>query len=69
MASSANKHADDHPHNYTMMQGFEWYTQGQGTHWQWLADNAARFADMGITAVWLPPPCKTENRESSGYDM
>lgn len=45
------------------------YTPGGGNHWDWLADNAERFADMGITAVWLPPPCKTASTDSTGYDI
>ncbi len=69
MASSANKHSDKHEHNYTMMQAFEWYTQGEGKHWQWLGDNAKRFADMGITAVWIPPPTKASSGSSTGYDI
>lgn len=69
MASSANRHNDDHPHPFTMMQAFEWYTPGGGTQWKWLAENAARFSDIGITALWLPPPCKTASRESTGYNM
>ena len=69
MASSANKHSDPHQHNCTMMQAFEWYTPGKGTHWQWLGENAKRFADMGITAVWIPPPTKSSSPESTGYDM
>lgn len=69
MASSANRHNDEHPHAFTVLQAFEWYTPGRGTHWQWLKENASRFAEMGITAVWLPPPFKTASRESSGYDV
>ncbi|EPQ26108.1 uncharacterized protein PFL1_06316 [Pseudozyma flocculosa PF-1] len=69
MASSANKHSDAHEFNYTMMQAFEWYTPDGGVHWDWLASNAKRFADMGITAVWLPPPTKSSSPESTGYDI
>jgi alpha-amylase len=69
MASGANRHENEHGHGYTMLQGFEWYTPGGGTHWDWLAQNAERFADMGITAIWLPPPCKTASSDSTGYDI
>ncbi|MCO5566240.1 hypothetical protein L7F22_019916 [Adiantum nelumboides] len=69
MASGANVHEFEKPHAYTMLQGFEWYTPGGGEHYDWLAKNAERLADMGITAIWLPPPCKTANRESTGYDI
>ncbi|KAJ1028121.1 hypothetical protein NDA13_003568 [Ustilago tritici] len=69
MASSANKHSDKLEHNYTMMQAFEWYTQGEGKHWKWLGENAKRFADIGITAVWIPPPTKGASASSTGYDI
>lgn len=69
MASSANKHSDKLDHNYTMMQAFEWYTQGEGKHWKWLGENAKRFADIGITAVWIPPPTKGASDSSTGYDI
>lgn len=69
MASAANKHSsDEQERNYTMLQGFEWYTPGAGQHWKWLGDNAARFASLGITALWLPPPTKAANADSVGYD-
>ncbi|UZJ50717.1 hypothetical protein CBS101457_000037 [Exobasidium rhododendri] len=68
MASSANRYNDDHGHNATMMQAFEWYTPGGGNHWTWLANNAERFADMGITALWVPPPYKGASTDSTGYD-
>lgn len=45
------------------------YTPGGGKHWNWLAENAPRFADMGITALWIPPPTKAAGAESTGYDM
>ena len=44
-------------------------TPAGGTHWQWLGDNAARFADLGITAVWIPPPTKAANTDSTGFDV
>lgn len=70
MASKANQHASEAgERNYTMIQGFEWYTEGQGKHWNWLKDNAQRFADLGITAVWIPPPTKGSSQDSTGYDI
>jgi alpha-amylase len=51
------------------MQAFEWYTPAGGNHWKWLGDSAKRFADIGITALWLPPPYKAANPESTGYDV
>lgn len=72
MASFANRFSrahDDSETNYTMMQAFEWYTPGGGNHWNWLAENADRFADMGITALWIPPPTKAAGEDSTGYDI
>lgn len=70
MASAANKYSyeEEAERNYTMLQGFEWYTPGGGHHWRWLGDNAPRFAELGITALWLPPPTKGANTDSTGYD-
>ena len=45
------------------------YTPGGGNHWKWLRDNAKRFSDMGITALWLPPPTKGASPDSTGYDV
>lgn len=59
---------DDSERNLTLLQAFEWHTPGGGTHWDWLRDNAERFADMGVTAVWIPPPTKAMMDESVGYD-
>ncbi|CAO1636433.1 unnamed protein product [Sympodiomycopsis kandeliae] len=72
MASFANRFSRAHDEveaNFTMMQAFEWYTPGGGNHWNWLADNAERFADMGITALWIPPPTKAAGQDSTGYDI
>lgn len=69
MASGANRHSDKHDCNYTMMQAFEWYTQAEGKHWEWLGNNAKRFGEMGITAVWIPPPTKASSASSTGYDI
>lgn len=71
MAHAANRHAhdEDPKQNFTMLQGFEWYTPSGGTHWKWLGDQAERFAKMGITAVWIPPPYKAASDDSTGYDV
>lgn len=82
MASSANRHhssrltsrgegqqEEEEEQNYTMLQGFEWYTPGGGQHWRWLADNADRLSDMGITAIWIPPPTKGASQDGTGYDI
>lgn len=52
-----------------LMRALHRYTPKGGNHWKWLRDNAERFADMGITAVWLPPATKGAGEESTGYDM
>lgn len=44
--------------NGTMLQGFSWYLDADGTHWRRIAEDAQLFADNGITAVWLPPAYK-----------
>lgn len=75
MASAANRHADvdgdkaGADRNHTILQAFEWYTPGGGNHWRWLHDNAERFAAMGLTALWLPPPTKAAGDQSTGYDI
>jgi alpha-amylase len=44
--------------NGTMMQWFHWYIPNDGTHWQKLKAQAKSLADVGITALWLPPAYK-----------
>ncbi|PWN39604.1 putative alpha-amylase [Ceraceosorus guamensis] len=69
MSSAANKHHSEAAHAPVMLQGFEWNTPAGGNHWQWLRDNAARFAAMGITAIWIPPATKGGNQDGTGYDI
>ncbi|PWN24529.1 thermostable alpha-amylase [Jaminaea rosea] len=71
MAHAADKHSalDDQERNCTMLQAFEWYTPGGGTHWEWLASQAPRFASLGITAVWLPPATKGSGPDDVGYGI
>jgi len=60
----------DHPKgssNYTMLQGFEWYTPGGGVYYEWLESKAKELGDMGITAIWCPPPTKCDTADSVGY--
>lgn len=45
-------------YNGVMMQFFHWYSPADGTLWNQLAENASALAEVGITAVWLPPPIK-----------
>ena len=44
--------------NGVMMQGFHWYTRGDGGHWDEIASRAGELAAAGITAMWLPPSYK-----------
>jgi alpha-amylase len=56
--------------NGTMLQFFNWYYPTDGSLWKKLKTEAPRLAEMGITALWLPPACKgTEGAYSSGYDI
>ncbi|EGG10518.1 family 13 glycoside hydrolase [Melampsora larici-populina 98AG31] len=76
MADRANnffhreRHGDEPPsHNYTMIQAFEWHSEGNGKHWKWFKDRVKHLADLGITAAWLPPPTKASSMEGNGYDI
>ncbi|KAJ8293289.1 Glucan 1,4-alpha-maltohexaosidase [Rhodotorula toruloides] len=62
----------DHPEgssNYTLLQGFEWYQEGGGTYYAWLAGKAEELGEMGITAIWIPPPTKADGPNSVGYSI
>lgn len=47
--------------NGVMMQYFEWYVPEDGTFWTKAAKEARKLADVGITAVWLPPAFKCQS--------
>ncbi|GAA5976021.1 hypothetical protein JCM11641_003260, partial [Rhodosporidiobolus odoratus] len=69
-ARALGKH--DHPEgssNYTMLQGFEWFTPGGGKYYNWLKDQAKELGDAGITAIWCPPPTKASAQGGNGYDI
>lgn len=44
--------------NGLMYQYFHWYTTNNGTWWNTLANDAQRLAQVGVTAVWMPPAYK-----------
>jgi len=44
--------------NGVMMQFFHWYNPADGTLWKELEDKAQDLANVGITALWLPPAYK-----------
>ena len=44
--------------NGIIMQYFEWHMDCQQNLWNVIAERASELADMGITALWLPPAFK-----------
>ncbi|WP_039058455.1 alpha-amylase [Enterobacter sp. Bisph1] len=55
--------------NPTLLQTFHWYSPAGGTLWPELRERAGELRDIGITMVWLPPPCKgAAGADSVGYD-
>jgi len=53
--------AQSAPINGVMMQAFYWdvpQTTPAGSWWKNLESKAQEFSDIGVTAVWLPPPYK-----------
>ena len=62
--------ADNIARNGTMIQFFHWYTPGDGSWWNTVAKCATYLAEIGITAVWLPPAYKgAGGGYSVGYDV
>ncbi|HEX3935390.1 MAG TPA: alpha-amylase, partial [Puia sp.] len=56
--------------NGTILQFFHWYYPTDGSLWNKLASEAKNLADMGFTAIWLPPAGKgTNGGYSVGYDI
>ena len=56
--------------NGTILQYFHWYYPTDGSLWKKLTAEADKLAEMGFTAVWLPPACKgTNGTYSVGYDI
>ena len=52
--------------NGTMIQFFHWYTPGDSFLWKHVNESVSYLADLGITAVWLPPAYKAI---SGGYGV
>lgn len=44
--------------NGVILQCFEWYMDCEQNLWNDIAKNAEKLADIGITAIWLPPAYK-----------
>ena len=56
--------------NGTMIQFFHWYSPNDGSLWKKLKEEAPHLAELGFTAVWLPPAYKgTSGGYSIGYDV
>lgn len=56
--------------NGVMLQFFHWYYPADGSLWNTLKTEAPQLAEMGITAVWLPPAFKADTGGFSvGYDV
>ncbi|MDP4131453.1 MAG: alpha-amylase [Bacteroidota bacterium] len=56
--------------NGTILQGFHWYLEPDGKLWNQIRESAGSLADMGITAIWIPPAGKgTSGGYSIGYDV
>ncbi|PSN13576.1 alpha-amylase [filamentous cyanobacterium CCT1] len=56
--------------NGVMMQYFHWYNEPDGTLWNELTKNAKELAEVGITALWLPPAYKgTAGGLDVGYSV
>ncbi|KAM0789626.1 hypothetical protein ACM66B_000431 [Microbotryomycetes sp. NB124-2] len=68
-ARGLGKHEREVQDNYTMMQAFEWFEPAGGKYYKQMIDKAERIGQMGITAVWLPPPTKASSQEGNGYDI
>ena len=52
------------------MQFFHWYYPSDGSLWKKLQQEAPRLAELGFTAIWLPPAFKgTSGGYSIGYDV
>lgn len=53
--------------NGTMMQYFHWYYPADGSLWGKVAGESSALADLGITALWLPPAYKGTSPQDVGY--
>ena len=56
--------------NGTILQFFHWYYPTDGSLWKKIKEESPKLAEMGFTAIWLPPACKgTNGTFSIGYDI
>ncbi len=55
--------------NGVMLQGFEWYVNADGGFYQWMTSQIEHYAQLGITAIWLPPFSKATSPFDVGYGV
>ena len=56
--------------NGVIMQYFEWYMNCEQNLWNEISRNAEKLADVGITALWLPPAYKgIGGKDEVGYGV
>ena len=56
--------------NGIIMQYFEWYMNCNQNLWNEISQKAEKLADMGITALWLPPAFKgAGGKDEVGYGV
>ena len=56
--------------NGIIMQYFEWYMDCKQNLWNQIKENAEKLADVGITAMWLPPAYKgVGGKDEVGYGV
>eukprot|EP01134_Creolimax_fragrantissima_P006137 CFRG6137T1 len=56
--------------NRVIMQYFQWYTLNNGELWNSVKEQSQHLADIGITALWLPPSNKAKlGSADAGYGV
>lgn len=55
--------------NGVMLQAFEWYVNADGNFYRWFEGELEKFAEMGITGIWLPPMSKATSTYDVGYGI
>ncbi len=53
--------------NGVLFQYFEWNLPADGRLWEQLARDASHLAEIGVTAVWIPPAYKADEQADEGY--
>lgn len=56
--------------NQVLLQAFEQQIPADGSLWRTIGEKVGEFASRGISALWIPPPCKgASGSNSNGYDL